>query len=59
MSGAEVSGEEQDEDGGAAILPPAKRKVRGMEKKTKKNTAIITSNLCLNLFVAVAEKVDL
>ena len=31
MSGAEVSGEEQDEDGGATIPPPAKRKVRGID----------------------------
>ena len=37
MSGAEVSGEEQDEDGGAAIPPPAKRKVRGMGKKKTKH----------------------
>ena len=30
-SGGDVSEEEHDKDGGAAIPPPAKRKVRGKE----------------------------
>ena len=58
MSSADVSEEEQDGDGGAAIPPPAKRKVRGKETHS---TIMIASNLScvLVLFATIAEKVDL